>query len=618
MSPITEAGGFGPVKGSETPGGCSPSLLVISPDRAGATRALRRVAARVARVVADGRELTEEELERASDEDEDVWNVNYVSEPEQMVRGVAIDVDFKSEDLTPRMGETYRAIAREELEREGVTDARLSVPDTLDRDTAGEGMFASAGVRSIELREAAPLDRVLRALFARLPSGAMMIVGSPYGAPAVCEFLAEHDCRETSPLGFLSDHPGMRLDPETVRGFWSAAAVPHDRPFELVGRPLWFLDGERVVAYAPAARDGVLRVRADADPALIGALESEVGAERKAPYREWLVEVDLGKRLSRAKPRLQPEEGDWWDAAWRVWEPVPDPPSEPPAPVGPVETAARIRKSVVRLTTRYDKVWHCRRAPLGPAIGAEEASAVLSASYADWQRLTVKELVLAVARYSGGRLSVAQASKLVWYGQFPNATRLAALVAVGGPNAAVEAVLGLGGNYYRAEMVQGFRAAVVPHLSRAEREALVERVRTQCDETPWREGRFAPHAAHVLAGQLGLHEQCAQTLAENPDVLTSSERHLIVHGLGSRDEVVEAHRRLPQRFDVGWQVSAWLAVTGIDGVAEAFEGVQPQHAFALSRLAPLLRIRDPALEPHMRALLGTPVDAHARRWLEAN
>jgi hypothetical protein len=60
MAPITKDGGFGPVKGSATPGGCHTSVLVISSDRGGATRALRRVVIRLGHVVTDGRELTDE------------------------------------------------------------------------------------------------------------------------------------------------------------------------------------------------------------------------------------------------------------------------------------------------------------------------------------------------------------------------------------------------------------------------------------------------------------------------------------------------------------------------------------------------------------------------------
>src|SRR4051812_9130150 len=96
---ITEDGGFG--LAADT--GSTASVLIVGPDRAGITRAARRIADRLG---CDG--------------------------PEQMARGVRLWVYTNRSPLTPELGSRYRRVVIGELEREGVTDASLAVPDTTD------------------------------------------------------------------------------------------------------------------------------------------------------------------------------------------------------------------------------------------------------------------------------------------------------------------------------------------------------------------------------------------------------------------------------------------------------------------------------------------------------
>ena len=82
-------------------------------------------------------------------ERDELYCVSDISEVEQYVRGVHVRVDFKGMPLTAPMGETFRRIAVEELERAGVEDARLAVPKPRDVETRSEGLFAAQGVRSV-------------------------------------------------------------------------------------------------------------------------------------------------------------------------------------------------------------------------------------------------------------------------------------------------------------------------------------------------------------------------------------------------------------------------------------------------------------------------------------
>jgi hypothetical protein len=234
-----------------------------------------------------------------------------------------------------------------------------------------------------------------------------------------------------------------------------------------------------------------------------------------------------------------------------------------------------------------------------------------------------KEASLAFTRYSPGPMPFKEACRWVWTEHLPAATRLAAVVAIGGAAATTDWILDLDTGSGRnpghiVHTLHGYRAAVLPHLDEPERAALNDRVRTQCETRRWDEGKWPPHAGHLLAPQLGLHDICARTLETNPHIFGSVCGQLLVYGLGSADEVIAAHRRLLNRFFQPWNAYAWLAVTGIDGVPELFEWIHPQHSGADERLAPLLRLSSPAIESYMTALLDTSVDKWARAWLRRN
>jgi hypothetical protein len=615
MSPIVDAGGFAPSARSKR-GRCATGLLVVSPDRAGVTRALRRARPRLWCVLSDGRELdSAEEVE--STYEQGGRNVSWVSEPRQHIRGVGIDVDFKGAKLQPEMGATYRRVVREELERGGVREARLEVPTPGDAEYEEEGMFASVGARSVVFDRIHDLQGLLRALQDGMPDRSMLIAGSGYAPESIKAFLATHDRRAESPLSFLSEWPAFWLDPATSRAFWEAAAVS-EGPFELIGTPWWIVEDERVLAYVPAAREpAMVRVRADLDSGVLYALEAlqerpAAGDPPRLARPNWFGDREARERLVRTKPDLQPGERDWWAPAWRTWEPIPEPPGAP-SPFDIIETAARVRESVEVWWTSGKRYWHWRRAPFGPAPNPDEVIAMATA----WHELTrtTRQAVTELMRYVPGTVSTPRVSHYL-----PRPAGLAGLVAIAGAAYTTEMLLGLDtSNRNYADAFPGYRAAVLPHLSEPERSALRDQVSDQCKSLPWTKGRNAPHAAHLLAGQLGLHDICAETLATNPDVRFADGVHLLVHGLGSVEEVVAAHRSLGgHRFLRDWHAYAWLTVTGIDGVPELFEAVSMRPGYTPwpeQLLAPLLRLSSPTLEPYMQALVGTHLDKWARAWL---
>jgi hypothetical protein len=296
---------------------------------------------------------------------------------------------------------------------------------------------------------------------------------------------------------------------------------------------------------------------------------------------------------------------------------VPEPPATPPA-FDVFETAARLRDSVEIWWRHDEQYWHWQRAPFGPAVSAEEATALFT-TCGNLIR-TADEAATQMTHYRGGRLTDEDAVQRAHSPYLPAAARLAGIVAIAGPMKLTNSLLEVDPSaWYLVKTLHGYRAGVLPHLTSDERTALMERVRDRCEAAPWHQGPDPPHVEHLLAGQLALHEICAHTLATNPDIVRAHGAPLLVHGLASADEVIAAHRRVLNRWrEDPWYGYAWLAVTGIEGVPELFDGIQPQHARAERRLAPLLRRSWPTLEPYMRQLLGTSVDKRVRAWLKTH
>jgi hypothetical protein len=201
---ITEDGGFGLAADN----GSTASMLIVGPDRAAITRAARRIADRVG---CEG--------------------------PQQLVRGVRLWVYTQRSPLTPATSARYRTVAVAELERAGVTDASLAIPDATDEQSAPEALFAE---RPITL-PAEDLARLLGVL-----GDALVLCGR--SAPALRELDPRAGVTD-HPLGYLSELPAL-----PVRSL---------RPLELERCvPLWIVDERELLAHVPEA-GGSIYVRAD-------------------------------------------------------------------------------------------------------------------------------------------------------------------------------------------------------------------------------------------------------------------------------------------------------------------------------------------------------------------
>lgn len=265
MVPIEEAGGFGPGGDEWEPDLCREVVLVTGADRAAVTRAMRRAAPRLMRMTEDGRELaTDEEVERAAEQD--VYTPNYVSDPEQLARGVGLYVDCKGA-MPPEMGALARRVLVEELERYGVADARFEVPTEDDDATAETGLFDAAGVPWARLTHGPEVAVVLAALAEHLEGAPQLVLGWGLHEPVD----GVEDVTDRCELAWLGPGPGpvVRLDPPTVAALAAADAARHG---SVLSGPLWVVRGEDVLVHVPVAQHRVPVVRKDLEEGALRAL----------------------------------------------------------------------------------------------------------------------------------------------------------------------------------------------------------------------------------------------------------------------------------------------------------------------------------------------------------
>ena len=628
---IVDAGGFGPLDESETPGGCATSVLVVGGQRAAVTRALMRTAPRLYSVRTDGADSDDDEAMAAGGQ----ISVSYVSAPAQRVRGVELWVDLESMDLPAPMAARFRAIVREELTRAGVAEARLEVPDEVDRETAEQALFASAGVRSVHLRGIGDTAAVIEVLQRGLGGGALMLVSPRAVSGELQLFLRRFDAAARTPLAYLvaddllQDHDtgaqegfALPLEDALIDAFWDAAERSGEVALAM-DQAVWFVrDGDvlaRVCGHAA-------RMREDAPPDTIEALrvlqDPDVVA-RGRNVREWHDIIAARRRARRIRARLEPVDSDWWETGWRTWEPVGPAPDSAPPPFDPLEAAKRLRGSARALPAQPHQ-WRWWRAPFGPTLSREEAWAWLMVSRVS-QR--VSGAVARFERWDAPPVDGEEAERAGASWRLPPAANLRALATIVGVDRTLtwlELMLARGPGYrHRLEDIAGgVRAGLLPLMTPARRQALADRVREDCERAPWIGTRDPPHPSYALAGPLGVSDVCARTIAANRQHLPMlSLCHSLIHGLGSRDAAVAVYDEAKLVITEPDRMEALIAITGPEGADRAIGHV----AWLVERncatqaetcLWPLLRKPWPQLEPGMRNLLDTPLDERARAWLK--
>lgn len=101
-------------------------LLTGPADPTELAKAVSWAGARFMCVDETGREHPDDETAYEETEEEGLYTPNYVADPRITPRGVEGYVDCKG-GIDPRMGEAFRRILREELERREITEATVSM-----------------------------------------------------------------------------------------------------------------------------------------------------------------------------------------------------------------------------------------------------------------------------------------------------------------------------------------------------------------------------------------------------------------------------------------------------------------------------------------------------------
>ena len=572
------------------------------------------------RVRSDGRECTESEYERLSEP----TGVSYVFPPEQFIRGVHLAVDFKSEPLPPTMAATFRAIVIEELQREGVSDAVLLAPSMWDHATRHEALFVARGSRSLALRGIESSLAALRVMIDTAPDGSRLIL-RPGGAHAtVRDFLDANAAGAPGPLDALLGAPSVQLGHDTVAAI-RVALSSTDAESDPVRPPVWIAVGERVCAYLYSewsydaqATTWTIRVPADTDQALLAALRDLQAPQARRRVAHVADPSFYDQPLPRRIPQLHSDLfDDWWISGWRTWEPV----AESPVPTAGFdlhESAARVAGSFDVWPMWLGHHWHWHNPPFDRSITAAEATAMLVTLTSQTGIRTPRDAGRALTRFEPGELSFEDATDATLASKLPSAAALTALTTLFGAREVIRWIFGFDVRHIRTlvNLIHGVRAGVLPYLSYDDLQNLRHNVARLCEQRPWTSGDIPPHAGHLLAAQLGLHDQVQHTLQTHPTIYKTVAAQILAYGAGDRSAVMTAHRQLANRFYSGWNSTAWIAVADRDGLPDLLDWIRPDLGDFERRLEPLLRLSWPELEPHMRALLDTEARPHARRWLK--
>ncbi|MDX6629193.1 MAG: hypothetical protein QOH00_1439, partial [Gaiellales bacterium] len=514
--------------------------MVVGGDRARVTRALVEAAWRLYEVATDGRAWEDEEAMLAAGQD----TVSFVSAPNQLVRGVSMWVDL-DEDLPPAMAAAFRTVVREELERAGVVEARLEVPQGTDEETEEEALFASAGRRSLRVPGIADVHAAIRLLQEQLGEDVLMLARSAHRDAGLTAFLREHTAPESTSLMYLvlADRDGEGPAPEgvalptdaaTVEAFWRTVRAGADLAGQRVELPVWMVRGEEVLA---RVGDGSVRVSEAVAPAVIEALralQDPAAAAVASVARDWHEILAARARVKPIKARLEPVQSDWWDVGWRAWEPIGPAPVGPSPMFDPLEAGKRLLASA-RPMPGDPLHWRWWRAPFGPAISREEAFAWLGVAIVS-QR--VSQAVEMLAHWDPGPVDEAEASHVAGSWRLPPAANLRALATIIGPERTIEWLyerLARDPRSYGPEQhyASGVRAGLLPLMSAAQLQTLSDRVRSDCQRVPWTHGRVSPHPSHLLAGPLGLHDVCEHTINHHGNLTGANGEYLLYHGLRS-------------------------------------------------------------------------------------
>jgi hypothetical protein len=364
-----------------------------------------------------------------------------------------------------------------------------------------------------------------------------------------------------------------------VAAFWQAASSLDEKAAPLP-TPLWIITGTRVFAYVWGRRPWTVRIPADTSTELreqLFGLQSE--AVHAAQTRARVVEITaFDEPRPRSIKKLSADlSEDWWAPGCRVWEPIASRPGRP-------EGEFDIQQAAVRIAGSFDiwRIWagktfhrHWRQPPFGPSPSHDETTAMLVA-LSSRGLTTPREAGMALQRYRAGDFSFENAAHATSRSGLPPAASLTALTTLFGAPCVIEWILAMRTrNAHRVvDLIHGVRAGVLPHLDEDELSALCARVSDMCEHEPWTEGKWPPHAGHLLAAQLGLHQQTKHTLATHPNVYATVPAQILVYGAGDRSAVMQAHRRLPNRYYSGWNSHAWIAVAGTEGIPDLVDWIR--------------------------------------------
>lgn len=176
----------------------------------------------------------------------------------------------------------------------------------------------------------------------------------------------------------------------------------------------------------------------------------------------------------------------------------------------------------------------------------------------------------------------------------------------------------------------GVRSHLVPRLSESRLQQARDELSRRFPSLAWPDDYYTPpHTEFLLAAGLGMHDVVERVVAEIPDGRYKGESwydhyqrpQLMVLSLRSPERVAHELDRLGLHLRHPWQLAAWLARTGAEGMQRAVDDVVAitSRDDAEPMLEVLTRGDAPALAPAMiQLMLSSRAPAIAREWLLAH
>jgi uncharacterized protein DUF4132 len=328
---------------------------------------------------------------------------------------------------------------------------------------------------------------------------------------------------------------------------------------------------------------------------------------------------------------LEPE--DWFWATWRDLEPLPEP---APQPFDLEDALARLASA----GGSSSDPWNWSAASVLPVLSREEAHFWFAAISLAGSRATLETLT---TRPGGLTFDGEVPLRRVWealetpYWRVPgefllplrNLFTLEELVEVL-LECDTRFPLAQGRDrWFFIQLIDGFRAYVLPYLKREQARALHGQVGAAVGRQQWpSHPSETPPLVFYLAACLGLHEEVRGLVESWKDGLYRSESDGYYHrpleilfGLGGADEVEAQMRRLKLRLNDPVHIRAWLAHTEYAGLAVIGDSIRAQtrRDRAEQLMKSLELVEAPETAPVMLELMLQPRTARrAGRWLDAH